>query len=70
MKINEKQLRNLIKESIEKLLSEAVTNKVDNFDMISNMLNLSTLLVTASERSFSILSLIKFLNCFSLIFIF
>ena len=37
MKINEIQLRNLIKESIEKVLSEAVTNKVDNFDMISNM---------------------------------
>jgi hypothetical protein len=41
MKINEIQLRNLIKESIEKVLSEAVTNKVDNFDMISNMLNLT-----------------------------
>lgn len=41
MKINEIQLRNLIKESIEKVLSEAVTNKVDNFDSISNMLNLT-----------------------------
>ena len=41
MKINEIQLRNLIKESIEKILSEAVTNKVDNFDTISNMLNLT-----------------------------
>ncbi len=41
MKINENELRKLIKESIEKVLSEAVTNKVDNFDMISNMLNLT-----------------------------
>ena len=41
MKINEIQLRNLIKESIEKVLSEAITNKVDNFDSISNMLNLT-----------------------------
>ena len=41
MKINENELRKLIKESIEKVLSEAVTNKVDNFDSISSMLNLT-----------------------------
>lgn len=41
MKINESELRKIIKESINNILSEAVTNKVDNFNMIGQMLNLT-----------------------------
>jgi len=41
VKITNSELKNIIKECIEEVMNEGVTNTVDNFNVISNLINLT-----------------------------